>query len=141
MKSNKSFLKSGDVVKISISIDNSKGNTGINGGRIVLEERKAKAFPGNLCENLPSRSWAMGYLHSGIPKGKIKNWESTFMIPNYIDTCTAIGTIVANYFVIHLYTDFGCGVSEYSQAASAQLHLIIHSKDPTLMKQPRLTLP
>lgn len=44
---------------------------------------------------------------------------------------TAIGRVVARYYLLHLYTDYGCCTT----TAGAILHLIVHSKTPMIVEK------
>lgn len=49
--------------------------------------------------------------------------------------------MAANYFVLHLYTNFGCWVNEEKEAASVMLHLVVHSQTPMMPKKISVTPP
>ena len=83
------------------------------------------------------RSWAMHGINNQINKGETKNFQFTNTIPNDITSYTAIGRVTARYFVLHLYTVYGC----CANTAYAQLHLIVHSRNPRLMTNPQLNPP
>lgn len=51
--------------------------------------------------------------------------------------CTAIGKITAMYYVLHLYTDYGCCANK----AEAQLHIVFHSRTPMIVKPQLLPQP
>ena len=45
-------------------------------------------------------------------------------------SCTAIGNIASNYWVINLYTNYGFCANK----ADAQLHIFFHSRTPIIIK-------
>lgn len=44
--------------------------------------------------------------------------------------CTAIGKIVSMYYILHVYTNYGCCTNK----DDAKIHLIFHSRTPLIVK-------
>ncbi len=72
-----------------------------------------------------------------IQPGAIKEFNINGIVPNNILNYTAIGRVVARYFLLHLYTDYGCCTS----TANVALHLIVHSRTPTIVQKLPIPLP
>lgn len=73
-----------------------------------------------------------------VPAGTSYEINTNSMIPANILDYTAIGRITARYFVIHLWTDYGCCTKN---TASATLHLIVHSKTPMIVQKKHIAPP
>lgn len=58
------------------------------------------------------------------------NFNFSATIPENIVQCTAIGKILSMYYVLHLYTDYGCCANK----ADVQLHIIFHSRTPMIVR-------
>lgn len=69
--------------------------------------------------------------------GEVQQFSFTATIPTEIIDCTAIGRIVARYFILHLYTEYGC----CANTAESVLHLIVHSKSPVVVEKKKIAPP
>ena len=66
-----------------------------------------------------------------IQPGAINEFNINGIVPNNILNYTAIGRVVARYFLLHLYTEYGCCTS----TANVALHLIVHSRTPMIVQK------
>lgn len=66
-----------------------------------------------------------------IQAGAVKEFNINGIVPLNIHSYTAIGRVVARYFLLHLYTEYGCCTSN----AGAILHLIVHSRTPMIVEK------
>ena len=108
MTCDKNFVLNGDTIQVNGVIDHSRGTEDIKTCRIMLEERRVVISSGGHTRHHVDRSWAMHGINNQISKGGTQNFQFTNTIPNEITSYTAIGRVTARYFVLHLYTEYGC---------------------------------
>lgn len=73
----------------------------------MLEERLFMT-DGSKQQDEVQNEYMLGIVDSQIRKGATKDFNFNATIPIEIVNYTAIGRIIARYFVIHLYTEYGC---------------------------------
>lgn len=79
----------------------------------------------------------MGSLNNQIYKGSSRNFELNCKIPEHITNYTAIGNIIARYFILHLTTEYGCCANK----PEAKLHVIMHSTTPQIVEKKPVSAP
>lgn len=72
-----------------------------------------------------------------IPAGGVRQLNFNSVIPLNIVNYTAIGRVVARFYLLSLYTDYGCCTSP----AGAVVHLIVHSRTPMIVLKKSLPPP
>lgn len=119
----------GDLVQVAGCIDNTRGNTIIDSGTVVLERRICKISSGDNVQDSVQEGFEFHRVGPIQPQNSY-NFNFVGKIPDNLIHCTAIGKIVSMYYVLHLYTNYGCCANK----ADAQLHLIFHSKTPMIVR-------
>ena len=132
MKCDKNFAMSGDSITVEGYIDNTRGNVVVENSKVTLEERRVV-----LCEyGNPRFRYDKSQLIGIIKKvnaGQTENFSFQTQIPTNLTSFTAIGKIVARYFVIKVSTEMGY-LTEYP---FAEMHIMINSKNPAMAQQKR----
>ena len=82
-------------------------------------------------------SFGLQGINKKIEPGTTYDFNFQATVPTNIVNYTAIGTVTARYFVIQLYTEYGC----CANTAYATLHVILHSKTPRIMNKPQIQKP
>lgn len=132
---NKNLVFNGEDVEFRGTIDNTAGTEDIASSRIVFEEwlvqvaRRAKRSIKN--------SYELGALQVTVGKGQKSDFTHKAKIPNNINRHTAIGKIIARYYVAHLVTEYGC----CSETADASLHLVVQVTNPVVLKTEKIKPP
>ena len=65
-------------------------------------------------------------INENIQSGRSYNFSFDSRIPTDIVNYTAIGTVTARFFILHLSTSYGC----CANTASASVHIVLHSQTP-----------
>lgn len=136
LKSDKNFAFNGDQIQISGKIDNTNGKENIKRCVIMLEE-KLFMTTGASSTSSKESEYLLGHIADPISKGSTKDFSINARIPSQIVSYTAIGSIIARFFVIHLYTEYGCCANK----AEAVLHIVIHSRTPKIVEKKQIAAP
>ena len=130
---NKNFVLNGDNIQISGMINNSQGKEKIESWRLMLEEVRFMVSSGGRTRTSIDNSYVMHQTENvgEIQPGAVREFNINGVIPLNILNYTAIGRVVARYFLLHLYTEYGC----CTNTAQAVLHLIVHSRTPMIVQK------
>ena len=134
----KNFVRSGDPIRVTGLIDNTNGKNRINSASVVLEQCLFEIASNEYKTNFTlEKDFTLHTVTAPTAIGGQQEFSFNATIPNDIIDCTAIGRIVARYFVLHLYTDYGC----CANTAESILHLIVHSRTPAIVEKKKLNPP
>lgn len=138
LSSDKNFVRTGDTIRVNGMIDNSQGQVRVNSATVVLEQWLVMISSNEYnthwdCE----KEFTLHNVTAPTAIGGQQEFSFNAVIPNDIVDCTAIGRIVSRYFVLHLYTSYGC----CANTAESVLHLIVHSRTPAVVEKKKLTPP
>jgi hypothetical protein len=124
----KNFIMSGDKVKVSGCLDNTRGKITVD-ARLVLERIRFKVSSGGKKSRKVEQSYSFRIKNTALP-GTSTNFNTIVQIPDNLNVCTAIGRFIANYYLLTLYTDYGCCTS----TANPWVHLVLHSRTPIILR-------
>lgn len=134
----KNFVRSGDTIKVKGLIDNTFGKNRINSAKVVFEQWLFEIASNEYSTHYTNeKDFTLHEVTAPTGAGQVQEFNFTTTIPNEIIDCTAIGRIVARYFILHLYTSYGC----CANTAESVLHLIVHSKSPVVVEKKTLPPP
>lgn len=137
LNSSKNFVLNGDTIQINGEVNNTQGKIKIDNWKIYFEEHRRMISNGGSVRDLIDRSIPVYPNGPEIQIGQSSPFNMVTTLPTDILTYTAIGRVVARYFVLHLYTDYGCCTSN----AEAMLHLIVHSRTPIVVEKKSIPVP
>ena len=104
LNSSKNFVLNGDMIQVNGQVNNSQGKAQIENWKIMFEERRRMVSSGGRVRDVVDNCYPC-YPNGGvIIPGQVQDFNFTAMIPQNISSYTAIGRVVARYFILHLYT-------------------------------------
>jgi len=93
---------------LSCVIDNTRGKEPVKNFYITFEEHRYMIVDENQTKHLIDKCYYLVISNKSIPEGGGMTFNYNCKIPNDIISYTAIGSIVARYFILRLSIRYAC---------------------------------